>query len=291
MDLMRYDDGTGEAKCGLLKADRAHPLTDLVPDAPRDMVEVITAWPDLRPRLAAADVSGPGLALSDLRLLRPVAAPQKVLAIGLNYADHVAEGAALGVKPPEHQEWFCKQPTALNDPNGDVEVPLVSDKLDYEVELVVVIGRGGRHIPAETVQEHVFGYSVGNDFSIRDWQLRGSQWMLGKSFDTHAPWGPAIVTADELGDPHCLDIRCYVDGELRQSSNTKHLIFKVGDQIAELSKVMTLSPGDLLFTGTPSGVGATFNPPKFLHAGQTVRSVIDGIGAIENLITEERTGE
>jgi ureidoglycolate lyase len=159
--------------------------------------------------------------------------------------------------------------------------------VDYEAELVVVIGRRCRHVAKERAHEVVFGYCAGNDVSARDWQFHTAQWMLGKSFDTHAPFGPWIVTADEIGDPHALGIRCFVNGEKRQDSNTSNLVFNVFDQIALLSQAVTLEPGDVIFTGTPGGVGMAMKPPRYLKAGDLVRVEIDKIGAIEGRMVAE----
>jgi 2-keto-4-pentenoate hydratase/2-oxohepta-3-ene-1,7-dioic acid hydratase in catechol pathway len=222
-------------------------------------------------------------ALADVRLLAPVPRPGKTLAIGLNYLDHVQEkvvGESRTV--PEHQVWFTKLANAINGPFDNILLPSVSGMTDYEAELVAVIGRRCKHVKPEHAADVVFGYAVGNDVSVRDWQKRTSQWTLGKSFDTHAPFGPWITTADELnGDPHGLDMRCWVNGEQRQSSNTRLMIHNVWQQIALISQAMTLEPGDVIFTGTCSGVGAGFEPPKFLRAGDVVRIEIERLGAIE----------
>jgi 2-keto-4-pentenoate hydratase/2-oxohepta-3-ene-1,7-dioic acid hydratase in catechol pathway len=154
--------------------------------------------------------------------------------------------------------------------------------LDYEAELVFVVGQGGRHIPRERASDAIFGYCVGNDVSVRDWQMASGQFSIGKSFDTHAPFGPWITTADEVPDPHALAIKCWVNGEVRQDSNTRHLVFNLWDQIEHLSQAMTLEPGDLLFTGTPGGIGAAMNPRRFLKDGDRVRIEIEGLGAIDN---------
>ncbi|OYX03935.1 MAG: 5-carboxymethyl-2-hydroxymuconate isomerase, partial [Rhizobiales bacterium 32-66-8] len=208
------------------------------------MLDVIANWADLRGPLALAlgDSRKTAWRLDQVRLRAPIARPGKILAIGLNYADHIEESKDAGLQIPTEQVWFCKQATSVNDPNGDVELPRVSAMLDYEVELVAIIGRRGRHINREAAPGHVLGFCVGNDVTVRDWQHKTPQWMLGKSFDTHCPFGPAIVTADEAGDPHALGIRCFVNGELRQNSNTQHLVFDIWDQIVELSKAMTLEP-------------------------------------------------
>ena len=163
----------------------------------------------------------------------------------------------------------------------------MSQALDYEAELVAVIGTGGRHITKEAAPVAVFGYCCGNDAAERAWQMRTPQWMLGKSFDTHAPFGPWITTADEVGDPHGLSIRCLVNGEARQNSNTRHLVFNVWDQLAHVSQAMTLEPGDLIFTGTPGGVGMAMNPRRYLKAGDRVRVEIEKLGALDNPVEPE----
>lgn len=221
--------------------------------------------------------------LEDASLLAPVTRPRKILAIGLNYADHIEES---GREPPEFQIWFNKQVTALNSPFGDIERPLVSEYLDYEGELCVVIGRAGRHISRDAAAGHIFGFCVGNDVSVRDWQLRTPTMTIGKSFDTHAPVGPWVTTSDEIADPHDLELRTFVNGELRQSSSTGKMVFDVYAQIEHLSTAFTLEPGDILFTGTPAGVGGAMKPPSFLGDGDVVRVEIDGLGAIENRVVE-----
>lgn len=287
MRLIRFSRDNGPATIGLLIDGRAVALNELVGDAPVDSRAVIAAWGSLGPRLAAADATGKGVAVDKVRLLCPLETTEKMMAIGLNYADHIEEARDAGLKIPTEQVWFNKMPSSMNGPFDSIQRPRVSDKLDYEVELVAVIGKGGRHISAADAPAHVFGYCVGNDVSVRDWQVKTPQWVLGKSFDTHGPIGPAIVTTDEAGDPHGRAIRSYVNGELRQNSNTKHLVFNVWSQIEELSKVMTLKPGDLIFTGTPGGVGMAFKPPRMLVPGDVVRCEIDGLGVIENTVVAE----
>ena len=228
-----------------------HPLSRLVPSAPTDMLSVITHWDSLKASMPATLPEDGAMALADVRLEAPLR-PGKTLAIGLNYADHVRE---TGRDMPEHQTWFGKLPNAINGPFDSVQKPRASEKVDYEVELVVVIGKRGRHITREDASAHIFGYCVGNDVTARDWQRRTPQWLIGKSFDTHAPFGPWITTADEIGDPHRLGIRSHVNGEKRQELNTRELIFPVWDLIAHLSQAMTLEAGDLIFTGTPKRGG------------------------------------
>lgn len=253
---------------------------------PSTMIELIARWAEVKDTVArAAGASKVRYQVNDVHLLAPVPKPQKILAIGLNYADHVAES---GAAKPERQIWFSKLPNAVNGPNDPIEMPKASNAIDYEAELVFVVGKRCRHVPKEKAHEVIFGYAAGNDISVRDWQFHTAQWIVGKSFDTHAPYGPWIVTADEIGDPHALGIRCLVNGETRQSSNTKNLIFNCFDQIAYLSQAMTLLPGDIVFTGTPGGVGQSMKPPKLLKAGDTVRVEIDKIGALEaKMVPEE----
>jgi 2-keto-4-pentenoate hydratase/2-oxohepta-3-ene-1,7-dioic acid hydratase in catechol pathway len=267
--------------------DAIFALGDLLPDAPNDMIRVIERWEDIKGPLAKRIAELVASPVRAPRLLAPIERPGKILAIGLNYADHIQEAKDAGVKIPNEQVWFCNQPTCVNSPFGGIHKPIVSDQLDYEVELVAVIGKKGRRISVERAPDHVFGYAVGNDVTVRDWQWKTPQWMLGKSFDTHCPFGPSIVTADEVGDPHVLGVRSFVNGELRQNSNTRHLVFDIWRQIAELSQAMTLEPGDLIFTGTPGGVGFAFKPPKPSVVGDTVRCEIDKIGAIENPVVAE----
>jgi len=219
--------------------------------------------------------------LDDVRLLAPLR-PGKYLAIGMNYAKHVAE---MGhAERPQYQYWFNKQTTCINGPFDPIE-PGVTEMLDYEVELGVVIGRAAKGVRAAEALGHVFGYCVANDVSARDWQRHSPTFTMGKSFDTHGPIGPWIVTADEIPDPQNLALRCFVNGELRQQSNTADMSFTVAEQIKYLSTAFTLEPGDLLATGTPEGVGAAMNPPQFLKSGDVVRCEVDGIGAIENRLT------
>ncbi len=259
---------------------------DLVIDAGIDgtMIDVIRDEAALRPALEKAAASGAGVALSSVTLLAPVLRPGKVFAIGLNYADHIEESK---MATPEHQVWFTKAVTSVNGPFAPVQIPKISAFVDYEVELVAVIGKAGRHIPADRAAAHIFGYCVGNDVTERFWQHRTPQWSLGKSFDTHAPIGPWITTSDAVPDVHDLGIRCLVNGEARQTSNTRHLVFDVWRQIEHLSQAMTLEPGDLIFTGTPGGIGAAMEPRRFLKAGDVVRCEIDGLGAIENRFEPE----
>jgi 2-keto-4-pentenoate hydratase/2-oxohepta-3-ene-1,7-dioic acid hydratase in catechol pathway len=243
------------------------------------MIDVIRDWPAAKAKLEAAAKTGAGLALDGVRLLAPVLRPGKIFAIGLNYADHIEESK---METPANQVWFTKAVTSVNGPYDPVQIPKVTQFVDYEVELVAIIGKGGKHISADKAAEHIFGYCVGDDVTERFWQHRTPQWSLGKSFDTHAPFGPWITTTHAVADVHALDIRCIVNGETRQSSNTKNLVFNIFQQIEHLSQAMTLEPGDVIFTGTPGGVGAAMDPRQFLKAGDVVRCEIEGLGHIEN---------
>jgi 2-keto-4-pentenoate hydratase/2-oxohepta-3-ene-1,7-dioic acid hydratase in catechol pathway len=227
-------------------------------------------------RIPAADVS----------LMAPIPRPGKVLAIGLNYRDHARES---GQEIPKHPVVFAKVSTCIVGPGSPVQRPVVSAAVDWEAELCFVIGKRGRHIAAADAMKHVAGYMCGNDVSVRDWQFHSPTWMMGKGFDTHGPTGPWLVTADDV-EPGNLGIRCFVNGELMQSSNTGQLIFDIPAIIAYLSTAFTLEPGDVVFTGTPAGVGVSRKPPVFLKAGDVVRVEIDGLGALENPIVEERAG-
>src|SRR5579864_5001385 len=285
MKLVTFQTGASPELGVLVGEHRIAPLSRIAPRLASDMIDLITRWPEVEVevRRIAAEAAET-LPFEAARLLAPIPRPGKILAIGLNYADHIAES---GQPTPEHQTWFSKAATSANGPYASIEVPKASRALDYEAELVAVIGVRGRHIGRDAAPAAVFGFCVGNDVSVRDWQMRTSQWVLGKSFDTHAPFGPWITTSDEVGDPHSLGIRCFVNGEKRQESNTRHLVFDVWAEVEHVSQALTLEPGDLIFTGTPAGVGAAMNPRQFLKAGDRVRVEIDGLGAIENVVRDE----
>ncbi|HEY0283620.1 MAG TPA: fumarylacetoacetate hydrolase family protein [Rhizomicrobium sp.] len=283
MKLVTFTGGA-DAELGVVDGDEVVALSRAVPRLATGMIDLIARWSEAEGEVRRAVQSGPRLSLASVRLLPPVPRPGKILAIGLNYADHILE---TGHEMPAAQVWFCKQPTAANGPYDPVRLPKVSVQVDYEAELVAVIGKGGRAIPKERAPASVFGFCCGNDVSVRDWQFATTQWMLGKSFDTHAPFGPWITTADEAGDPHTLGVRSFVNGEKRQDSNTRHFVFGLWDQIEHVSKVMTLEPGDLLFTGTPGGVGMAMKPPAYLRAGDRVRVEVDGLGFLEAVCRPE----
>lgn len=280
MKLARYVQPQSSPALGLVTANGVVPIARHLPEAPADMIGLIADWDLHKMSIAGLDGVADCLPLAEVKLLSPIQRPGKILGIGLNYKDHIEES---GLATPANQLWFAKAATAISGPYDPIEMPLVSAQLDYEGELVVIIGKTCRYADRAQAAAALFGYCAGNDVSVRDWQFRTSEFMLGKSFDTSAPIGPWIVTKDAL-DGANLDISSRVNGELRQHSNTRNLIFDCIDQIEYLSKVMTLEPGDVIFTGTPSGVGAVMQPPSWLKTGDVVRVEIEGIGAIENLI-------
>lgn len=280
MKLVRYAQPQGSPALGLVTAKGVVSIARHLPQAPADMIALIAEWDRHKASIAGLEEVSDWLPLAEVKLLSPIQRPGKILGIGLNYKDHIAES---GLATPANQLWFAKAATAISGPFDPIELPRVSSQLDYEAELVVIIGKTCRYADRQQAAAALFGYCAGNDVSVRDWQFRTSEFMLGKSFDTSAPIGPWIVTQDAL-DGGNLDITCHVNGELRQHSNTHHLIFDCIDQIEYLSQVMTLEPGDVIFTGTPSGVGAVMKPPSWLKAGDVVRVEIEGIGAIENRI-------
>ncbi len=270
MRLVRFQRG-GEVSYGRLEGGRVVPVSG---ERLGDALEGRTA--------------GEPVSLSEVRLLAPVARPGKILGIGVNYAAHAAESVSfVNTAKPEVQKWFNKQATAVNGPYDDVHLPKVSAQLDYEGELVAVIGKAGRHVPRGRAMEIVAGFCVGGDYSVRDWQKASQTMIMGKGFDTHAVFGPAIVTPDEAGDISGAGIRTFVNGELRQTGKPSDMIHDLAAQIEHLTAAFTLEPGDVIYTGTPAGVGAGFDPPKWLKAGDTVRVEIDGLGHIENKIVEE----
>jgi 2-keto-4-pentenoate hydratase/2-oxohepta-3-ene-1,7-dioic acid hydratase in catechol pathway len=284
MRLITFTEG-GTTRIGILDDEAVVDLSAAAPDLPREMVAFLEAGDaGLEAARAALAADTPRLALADVHLESPILRPPKILAVGLNYADHVAEA---GMDTPKHPMIFNKQSTSAHPPNDPFHLPRASAALDYEGELAIVIGKRCRHVPKERASEVIAGYMICNDVSVRDWQLRVPTFTMGKSWDTHCPLGPAIVTADEVSDPHSLDIRTWVNGDLRQSSNTKHLIFDGPALVEHLSTAFTLEPGDVIPTGTPSGIGAVMKPPQFLKAGDVVKIAISGLGEIENGVIEE----
>jgi 2-keto-4-pentenoate hydratase/2-oxohepta-3-ene-1,7-dioic acid hydratase in catechol pathway len=261
-------------------------LTTIVPELPPEPARALeSAGVDQLEEIAGGGEPRP---LSEVELLAP-ARPRKYLAIALNYADHIAES---GMEAPEVPTFFNKQATCVVGPGAAIHMPRVSDRLDYEGELAVVIGRRCRHVPAEGAGEVIAGYTIANDVSVRDWQLRAMTMTIGKSFDTHGPLGPWLVTADELGDPHQLGIHTFVNDDQRQDGNTREMVFDCFEQVSHLSEAFTLEPGDVIATGTPAGVGSSVQPfPEgLLKVGDTVRIEIDGIGELHNTVITEPEG-
>jgi 2-keto-4-pentenoate hydratase/2-oxohepta-3-ene-1,7-dioic acid hydratase in catechol pathway len=274
----------GSTRIGIVDGEDVVDLSSGAPELPHDMLAFLEAGSDAMQVANAAIGDGHRIPLADVHLEAPIARPPKFLAVGLNYADHVAES---GLDTPEHPMIFNKQSTCITGPTDPVHVPKVSHVLDYEGELGFVIGRHARHVSRDDAADYIAGYTVVDDATVRDWQFRTPTWTLGKSFDTHGPIGPWIVTTDELPNPHQLALRTYVNDELRQESNTKQLIFDCFHLVEYLSTAFTLEPGDIIATGTPSGIGLAHKPPKILKAGDVVRVEIDGIGQIENPIIDE----
>lgn len=269
-----------------VRSDGYVDLSRTDPEIPTCLVRLLGQGKEGLDRAAEALKKGDPIAPEQVELLPPVCCPGKVICVGVNYADHAKE---TGAEVPPEPVVFNKFPTALCGPEQPVRLPRVAQQVDYEAELVVVIGRPGRYIPVEQARSHVAGYCCGNDVSARDWQLQkpGRQWLLGKTFDTFAPLGPAMVTADEVPDPGNLRIELRLNGQTMQQSNTKQLIFSVDRLIAYISQVCTLQVGDLLFTGTPGGVGMGRKPPVFLKPGDVVEVEIENLGVLRNPITAE----
>lgn len=231
--------------------------------------------------LKAADslASGPRIALDSVKLLAPLPDPPRIFCVGLNYRDHAVESK---MEIPKVPTIFLKLPSALIGAHTAIELPSISSQPDYEAEFACVIGKGGSRIARGDWHERIFGYTILNDVSARDVQLATSQWTLGKSFNTFAPLGPAIATKDEISDPHNLDVKLSIDGEVLQHSNTCELIFKLPDLIAYISSITPLQPGDIISTGTPAGVGLGRTPQRWLKAGETITAEVDRLGTLVN---------
>ena len=277
MKLVTFRRTDGRTAPGVLLDDR---VADLSAAGFADMISVLRAGDAVRSR---AD-SAPAVPLSSVKLMAPVPRPPKLICVGLNYRDHAIES---GMEIPSVPTIFNKFPNVVIGPGESIVLPKNSAKPDYEAELAFVIGKGGRHIPAERWREHVAGYTMVNDVSARDVQMATTQWLMGKTFDTFAPMGPVLVTADEIADPHTLDITLTINGEVLQKSNTRELIFKVPDLVAFISGIVTLEAGDVVSTGTPSGVGFARKPPRYLRAGEDVVVHVAGIGELRNPVVAE----
>ncbi len=256
------------------------------PDLPDNMIDFLTQGDSALSRLQSLiDERENRIPLQLVELLAPVPRPGKFLGISLNYADHIGE---TGLERPEYPTFFTKQSTCVIGPGQSIQIPVVSEKVDYEGELAMVIGKRCKHVPLERAKDMIAGFTIVNDVSVRDWQIRSPTWMLGKSFDTHGPMGPWLVTADEIPDPHDLHLETWVDNECRQQANTGQMLFNCYEMIAYLSQAMTLEPGDVIATGTPAGVGVKMKPRGYLKAGQTVRISIEKIGQLQNQVVDEK---
>ncbi len=278
----------GQAGVGLLSSD----LQSITPfDLPLPL-RALGALPIIEAQATGAALPArlATLALSAVQLTAPLPKPRRnIFCVGKNYHAHAREFAGSGFDSsaaagdiPKVPIYFTKVPESVIGPNASIEIPVgVSDAIDYEVELAVIIGKGGKGISAKDAMQHVWGYTIINDVTARDWQSRHSQWLLGKSFDTFCPMGPWLVSADECDGNHT-NVRCFVNGELRQNANTSDLIFNIATLIETLSAGITIYPGDIIATGTPVGVGIGFKPPRYLKSGDVVRLEIDGIGTLEN---------
>lgn len=270
----------GEPRAGLLHGD------EVCLTSARDVQDLL---PDLAAAAQQAE-KGRRVPYDPKALLAPILMPRKILAIGLNYAAHVKESVSfIKNTAPSVQKWFNKQATATNGPYAPVHLPAVSEQLDYEAEIVAIIGKTGRHVPEARALELVAGFCCGCDYSVRDWQRASQTMMMGKGFDTHAPFGPYLVTPDEIDDFGAMKVTSAVNGEDRQIGYARDMIFTLQQQIAHLTAAFTLEPGDVIFTGTPAGVGAGFDPPKWLKSGDRVRIEVTGLGHLENeIIPEEK---
>jgi 2-keto-4-pentenoate hydratase/2-oxohepta-3-ene-1,7-dioic acid hydratase in catechol pathway len=279
--LVTFERKGGSPEAGVLSQDKVRSLAEA---GFSDMIQVVREWETAKPKVEAIAAQASGVPLDAVKLLSPILRPAKLICVGLNYRDHAIESK---MEIPTTPTIFNKFATSVIGHGAPIVLPRKSTKPDYEVEFAFVIGKGGRYIPAAQWRDHFFGYTIVNDVSARDYQMATSQWLMGKTFDTFAPIGPALVTADEIADPHNLDISLRINGETLQSSNTRELIFKIPDLIEFLSSVFTLEPGDIVSTGTPSGVGFARNPPRYLKAGDDVSATVQGLGELRNPVVAE----
>jgi 2-keto-4-pentenoate hydratase/2-oxohepta-3-ene-1,7-dioic acid hydratase in catechol pathway len=264
-------------RLGVLDGDTITDLTSSLPGEPTDLPMALEAQHDLSSVTVAADAAT--TALANAELLAPVGRPPAIIAVGLNYRAHAEEG---GRDVPTTPVIFTKQLNSVANPGGPIHIPTIApDRIDYEGELAIVIGKRCRHVPADRASEVIAGYTIMNDVSVRDWQRRSPTMLMGKSWDTHGPMGPAMVTGDSI-DPHKLRLTTRVNGEVRQDSNTDDLIFDCFQIVEHLSTAFTLEPGTVIATGTPAGVGLYYDPPRMLSAGDEVSITIEGIGTLTN---------
>lgn len=286
MHLLTFRTPAGSS-VGVVDGDAVVPVRALLSDAPDDMIALIEAGQPLLDRLAAALKTAPADArrpFASLELLSPIPRPGKIICLGLNYALHAKEG---GNAVPDYPAFFIRVPSSIVAPDAPVLRPKVSEKLDYECELTIVIGKRGRNIPEAEALSHVFGYTILNDVSVRDYQRKTTQWSAGKNFDGTAPLGPVIATADSLpAGADGLRICTRLNGQVMQDSDTSDMVFKTARTIALMSEIMTLEPGDVIATGTPSGVGYARTPPVWMKHGDVVEIEIDGIGVLRNPVVD-----
>jgi len=285
MKLARYT-YNGNTSIGIVVGDRIHDIPAALPQLPCSIKALLAGGPAMLDQIRVTLPGGRGgIPLAEVKLEAPIPDPDKFLAIGMNYHDHADEARRAGIPIPSTQLWFNKQVSCINGPYDPVVQPRVSERLDYEAELGVVIGKRCRYVSEEDARSVIAGYFVCNDVTARDWQQASPTFTLGKSFDTHGPIGPWIVTDDEIEDPHALEMRLFVNGEPRQKALTGGMIYNIWQQIHHLSQVMTLEPGDLIATGTCANVGIALG--KFLRPGDVVRVEIDRLGHIENPIVAD----
>lgn len=273
----------GSTRTGAVAGDGVVDLHAADSSIPGSMIDLLSAGDEAMAAARKAADSATPIPLADVTFEAPIARPGKVLAIGLNYRDHAEES---GQEIPKKPVVFAKVSTCITGPGKPVYIPRVSRALDYEAELCFVIGKKGRYISKDDALDYIAGYMCGNDVSVRDWQFHSPTWMMGKGFDTHGPIGPWLVTPDEA-DGSNLEIRLFLNDEEKQHSNTNQLIFGIPELVEYLSGAFTLEPGDVVFTGTPSGVGVGSRPPSFVKAGEVMRVEIEGLGVLENTVTEE----
>lgn len=279
MRLVRFALSDGGSGIGVWNDEKVYPLADAATRFPGGMKELLCRFEEVREELTG--LTGRVEPIAPERLLAPVDAPEKIVCVGLNYRAHALE---TGKEPPSEPVIFAKLPSALIGPGDAIELPRVSNQVDFEAELVVVIGKTTRFVDEADAMEHVFGFCCGHDVSSRDWQYHhsGGQWLLGKSFDTFAPLGPFLVEKGAVPNPQNLRIQMHINGQTMQDSNTSDLIFSIPYLVSYLSNLFTLKPGDLIFTGTPSGVGVARNPQRFLQPGDQCTVEIEGLGELTN---------
>ncbi len=284
MRLLRFDTPTGP-HLGSLEGDQVRDLTAAAPGGPLDFAAWLAFSAADRQALRQQAAARPALPLAGLVLRQPLARPGKVVCLGLNYRDHAAEGGNVA---PEYPAFFLRGSTSLLDPGAPLQRPRCSDKLDFEAELAVVVGRRARHRTLEDALECVGGYTVFNDGSVRDYQRKSTQWTIGKNFDATGPLGPWVVTPDELPPGASgLRIQSRLNGQVMQDANTSLMITSVAQAIVHLSEAMTLEPGDVIAMGTPAGVGYARKPPVFMRDGDTIEIEIEGIGVLRNPVRDE----